>query len=131
MKRNARHWIRMKTLFFVLLTLFSAHIAAQQSSVQVVNIFEDGTLEAITSAGFRQKIRLAGIQTITFPNQIKSATAKRLKTLVLGKTVQLNTLENQLLSQDTSEEFGESQSQSCDELLKLNLFSCDLSGTTQ
>ncbi len=91
----------MKTVIFLVLVFFSGyptlHQAAQKTSTQVVNIFDDGTLETLSFSGQRQKIRLAGIQTITFPHQIKPATVKRLKSLVLGKTVQLEILNNQLV----------------------------------
>jgi endonuclease YncB( thermonuclease family) len=89
----------MQTSFFLLLVfvtgILTALQAAQQASVQVVNVYDNGTIETISSAGTRQQVRLAGIQAISLPNQIKSATVKRLKTLILGKTVQLTTVENQ------------------------------------
>jgi len=101
MKRNTRHWIQMKTAFFLILiflaSTFTTLQAAQQASVQVVNTFENGTIETISPTGTREKVRLAGIQTITFPNQVKSATVKRLKSLILGKAVRLTTIENQLV----------------------------------
>ena len=101
MKRNTRHWIQMKSVFFVVLVVLSSFLTAlqaqQKASIRVVNVFDGGTIETISTTGNRQKVRLAGIQTITFPNQIKSATVKRLKALILGKTVQLITIENQLV----------------------------------
>ena len=101
MKRNTRHWIQMKTAFFLILiflaSTFTALQAAQQASVQIVNTFDNGTIETISSTGIRNKVRLAGIQPITFPGQVKSATVKRLKSLILGKTVKLITIENQLV----------------------------------
>ena len=99
MKRNTRHRIQMKTVLFVILVFFTSFLSALQAtpamSVQVVNIFDDGTIETISSVNKRQKVRLAGIQIITFPNQIKPATVKRLKSLTLGKTVQLIAVGNQ------------------------------------
>ncbi|NNJ91312.1 MAG: hypothetical protein HKP55_06540 [Gammaproteobacteria bacterium] len=89
----------MKTAFFLILvfvtSLLTALQAAQQASVQVVNTYDNGTIETISSAGTRQQVHLAGIRTITLPNQIKSTTVKRLKSLILGKTVQLSVVENQ------------------------------------
>ncbi len=85
----------MKSIFFVILLFLSSNLAALQESVRVVNIFENGTIETISPSGNRQRVRLQGLQPITFPNQIKSATVKRLKTLVLGKTVQLTTVQQQ------------------------------------
>lgn len=87
----------MKTISFLLLLIISslsgsglaAELMGQLASVQVVNISEDGTIETIAPSGKRQQVQLAGIQAITFPNQVKSATVKRLKTLILGKTVQM------------------------------------------
>jgi len=107
MKQNTRHWIQMKTFLFLKLLFFtgfpvavqatemSTGMTGQQLSVQVVNIFENGTIETIAPSGKRQKVQLAGIQAISFPNQVKSATAKRLKTLILGKTVLIQTTGNQ------------------------------------
>jgi len=91
----------MKTILLILLLItgfVNTKLTAQEASVQVVNIFEDGTIETIAPSGKRQKVQLAGIDTINFPNQLKSATAKRLKTLVLGKTVQIKTAGNHYVS---------------------------------
>ena len=100
MKRITRHWIHMKTVFLVVLIFFSslhsALHAGQQANVQVVNIFGNGTIETISTSGKRQRVSLAGVQAITFPNRIDSATVKRLKSLILGKTVQLEAISHQL-----------------------------------
>ena len=84
-------------IMFVLLLFISSALAANQTSIQVVNIFENGSVETISSAGERHRVRLAGIQTVTFPHQVNSATVKRLKTLVLGRTVQINKIDNHLV----------------------------------
>ena len=93
----------MKTVSFLLLLFISsltsvglaAELTGQLASVRIVNIYEDGTIEIIAPSGKRQQVQLAGIQTITFPNQVKSATVKRLKTLILGKSVQVKMTGNQ------------------------------------
>ena len=115
MKRNTRHWIQMKNVLFMLTLLFSSWLAAQPppvqpksvqpksvqpkpvqvKTIQVVNVFNDGSIETLSPSGMRQKVQLAGLQPVTFPGQLKSATVKRLQSLILGKTVQMTTVKSQ------------------------------------
>jgi len=70
------------------LILLSSQSLAQ-GSVQVTDIRGNAELVTISPGGRRQVIRIAGIQPFHQDPAMHLATQKRLRTLVLGKTIQI------------------------------------------
>ena len=91
----------MKHFFLIILFMLSSSICqlhASQETTQVIEIVSNTEIKTLGPTGRRQQIQLAGIQPVEKHHPINQSGIKRLQSLVLGKTVQLETLPgNQVL----------------------------------
>lgn len=79
---------------FILILLIASPTFAHQETLQVINITGPASVETISPNGKRQRLQLAGIKTVLLPNQIKSTSRQRLRTLIQGKTVQIDLVDS-------------------------------------
>ncbi len=80
--------------FFLIILLISSYspLHASQETAQVIEIVSNTEIKTLGPTGRRQQIQLAGIQPIEKNHPINQSGIKRLQSLVLGKTVQLETM---------------------------------------
>jgi len=77
-------------LFFLLFTL-ACSLQARQQTVQVIDVSGNTQVKTLAPSGERQTVNLIGIKPIPDNSRLNDAGKKRLRTLVLGKTLQLET----------------------------------------
>ena len=79
-------------LLLSVLVIFVAQLQAGQETARVVEIVSNTEVKTLGPTGRWQQIQLAGIKPIEKNHPINQSGKKRLQGLVLGKTVQLETL---------------------------------------
>ena len=83
--------IKVRQLIFALLLSPAIFLTAYADEIaQVTNVINSTEVVTISPSGRRQQLRLAGIKPFAKDYSMNQSAKKRLRTLVLGKTVQIS-----------------------------------------